>query len=300
MVIGTRIAALTGLGTTALPKIVQALQTLASGQAPVIWLQGQSCSGCSVSLLNADHPDPATLLTRYLSLQFHGTLSTATGELGMRVLNTNIEKGGYLLAVEGAVPAAMPKACAIGEEPLTEQLLRAAKAANAVVAVGSCAAFGGIPAAENNPTGAMSVPAYLSKHDINKPIIAVPGCPVHPDWLVGTLVHVLKFGIPVLNSDHCPQMFFNRHIHDQCPRFADYERERFAQHFSDDGCFFKLGCLGPITHADCPTRLWNSGTNFCINAGAPCIGCSGKTFARQKSLPFFRKSEMAQNKAADQ
>ncbi len=300
MAIGAKIAVLTGLGTTALPKIVQALQTLSSGQAPVIWLQGQSCSGCSVSLLNAEHPDPATLLTRYISLQFHGTLSTATGHLGMHVLNTNIDKGGYLLAVEGAVPAGMPKACAVGEEPLTTQLLRAAEGATAIVAVGSCAAFGGIPAAENNPTGAMSVPAYLSKNGVAKPVIAVPGCPVHPDWLVGTLVHVLKFGIPALNDNGCPDMFFKRLIHDQCPRFADYERERFAEKFSDDGCFFKLGCLGPVTQADCPTRLWNSGVNFCINAGSPCIGCSSKSFAQQKSLPFFRKVEMAQNKVKEQ
>lgn len=300
MAMGARLVAATGLGATALPKIVEALQTLATGQAPVVWLQGQSCSGCSVSLLNAEHPDPAALLTRYISLQFHGTLSTATGEVAMDVLNTNIDNGGYLLVVEGAVPAGMPRACVVGEEPLTRQLLRAAQQATAVVAVGSCAAFGGIPAAEKNPTGALSVPAFLAQSGVTKPVISIPGCPVHPDWLVGTLVHVMKFGIPALNDDGCPQMFFNRLIHDQCPRFADYERERFAGHFSDDGCFFKLGCLGPVTQADCPTRLWNSGVNFCINAGSPCIGCSSKSFAQQQSLPFYRKVEMAQNKETDQ
>lgn len=299
MAIGVKVAALTGLGTTALPQIVQALQTLASGQAPVIWLQGQSCSGCSVSILNADHPDPVTLLTRYIALQFHGTLSTATGQIGMQVLNAGIDKGGYILVVEGAVPAGMPKACVIGHEPFVEQLKRAAKGAVAIVAVGSCASFGGIPAAENNPTGASSVAEYLSNNGVTQPVIAIPGCPVHPDWLVGTLVHVLKFGIPKLNSNGSPVVFFDRLIHDQCPRFADYEREHFAQHFSDKGCFFKLGCLGPVTHADCPTRLWNSGTNFCINAGSPCIGCSSKVFAQKKSLPFFRKVEHAQNQVSD-
>jgi len=230
-------------------------------------------------------------------VQYHGTLSTATGRLSMAMLNDAIEKGDYLLAVEGAVPAGMPKACVIGEEPFSQQLLRAAAQAKAVVAVGSCAAFGGIPAAQNNTTGAMSIPAFLASNNLAKPIITLPGCPVHPDWLVGTLVHVLKFGLPILNDNGSPTMFYKRLIHDQCPRFSDYERERFARHFSDSGCLFKLGCLGPVTHADCPTRLWNAGTNFCINAGSPCIGCSSKHFTRKASLPLYRKVEQAETGA---
>ena len=298
MTYSARLAAMTGLGASAVPKIGLALQSLASGQAPLVWLQGQSCSGCSVSLLNAAHPDPASILMRYISLQFHGTLSTATGDLGMAVLNANIKQGNYLLAVEGSVPAAMPEACVIGAEPYNKLLLRAASATQAVVAVGACAGFGGIPGAENNPTGALSVKEFLNKNQVGKPIIVLPGCPVHPDWLVGTLVHVLKFGVPSLNADGAPLMFYERLVHDQCPRFSDYEREHFARFFSDEGCLFKLGCLGPVTHADCPKRLWNSGTNFCINAGAPCIGCSAKTFAQKASLPFFRKVEQIKDKAA--
>lgn len=294
-----KLAALTGLGASAVPKIAAALQSMADGQVPLVWLQGQSCSGCSVSLLNTEHPDPASILTRYVSMQFHSTLSTATGDLGMAVLNDNIKHGDYLLAVEGSVPAGMPEACVVGAEPFTRQLLRAAKAARAIIAVGACACFGGIPGAENNPTGAVAVQAYLKNNGITKPVIALPGCPVHPDWLVGTLVHVLKFGMPDLNADGAPRMFFGRLVHDQCPRFADYERERFARHFGDDGCLFQLGCLGPVTHADCSTRLWNSGTNFCINAGAPCIGCSASTFASKRTLPFFRKVEQDRDKAAD-
>ncbi len=297
MLLSAKLAALLGVSATALPAVARAVQTLASGQAPLLWLQGQSCSGCSVSLLNAVHPDPVALLTRYVSMQFHGTLSTATGELGMTVLNDNIRRGGYLLAVEGAVPAAMPEACVIGGEPFAKQLLRAAAAADAIVTVGACACYGGIPAAENNPTGSQSAREYLQANNIAKPLIAIPGCPVHPDWLVGTLVQVLAFGVPELNADGAPRMFFDRLVHDQCPRFADYERENFAEHFSDRGCLFKLGFLGPVTHADCPTRLWNAGTNFCINAGAPCIGCSSKEFSRSKTLPFYRKSEQAQIKA---
>ena len=102
-----KLAGLMGLGSTAVPQIADALSDIAAGAAPVVWLQGQSCSGCSVSLLNTDRPDPLTLLTGYISMQFHSNLSTATGKLSMQVLNSGIDKGGYLLAVEGSLPAGM-------------------------------------------------------------------------------------------------------------------------------------------------------------------------------------------------
>jgi hydrogenase small subunit len=286
-----KLSLITGLGATAVPRIAEALGELSAGQAPVLWLQGQSCSGCSVSLLNSDHPDPVTLLTAYISLRFHATLSTATGKVGMDVLNQSIEKGGYYLAVEGSVPTTMPEACMVGHETFQSQLSRAAKNAKAVIAVGACAAFGGIPAADNNPTGARSIPEFLQKEKISKPLISIPGCPVHPDWLVGTLVHVLKFGIPELDESFRPKMFFGKLLHDQCPRFADYERERFAKTFQDEGCLFRLGCLGPNTRADCTVRRWNSNVNDCISAGAPCIGCANEHFPPKGDFPLYRKGE---------
>jgi hydrogenase small subunit len=173
-------------------------------------------------------------------------------------------------------------------------VVRAAKGAKAVIAMGTCAVYGGIPAAEGNPTGATSIIWYLKQAGVVKPVIALPGCPPHPDWLVGTLVHVLKFGLPALDGEGRPKMFYSKLVHDQCPRFADYERENFAKTFSDEGCLFKLGCLGPITKADCTLRNWNSGVNSCIKAGAPCIGCTSKEFAAKVTFPFYRKSELEQ------
>ena len=285
-----------GLGSSAIPKIAEALEQLSAGNAPVLWLQGQSCSGCSISLLNTEDPGPAQVLTGYISLLFHSTLSAATGDVSMDVLNRSIDHGGYLLVIEGSIPAGMPEACVIGHEHFSKQVIRAAKNAKAVIAVGTCAAFGGIPGAENNPTGAVSVPHFLKNKGISKPVIVLPGCPAHPDWIVGTLVHVLKFGIPSLDEKGRPNMFFSKLIHDQCPRFADYERENFAKSFSDDGCLFKLGCLGPNTYADCTLRLWNSGANSCINAGAPCIGCASEEFAAKASVPFYRHLELNNGK----
>lgn len=278
-----------GMGSWALPKIAQALEGIASGTMPVLWLQGLSCSGCSVSLMNADNPGPLRLLTRYLSLCFHSTLSTATGAVGMDIIHRRIKEGGYCLVVEGSVPRDMPESCRIGGELFTDQLLTAALKADTVIAAGSCAAWGGIPGAENSPTGAVGVQEFLMENNIPTPLIRIPGCPAHPDWLIGTLVHTLQFGIPPLDPKKRPRMFYSRIMHDQCPRFADYERERFARTFSEEGCYFKLGCLGPITHADCSIRLWNNGTNFCVNAGSPCVGCAAEDFPQAVSFPMFTK-----------
>ena len=263
------------------------LARLAVGKAPVLWLQGQSCSGCSVSLLNCEAVGPCRLITRYISLRFHQTLSTATGHLAVETVQRTIQEGGYLLVVEGAVPAQMARACLFGDEPFTEQLARAARSAKAVVSVGSCASYGGIPAAEHNPTGACGAPQYLKQSGIGTPCVVVPGCPAHPDWVVGTLAHMLSFGIPALDDTGRPKVFFGRKVHDQCPRFADYEREKFAASFGDEGCLFKLGCIGTLTRADCSLRGWNGGVNFCMRAGAPCVGCASPHFAARAGFPLL-------------
>lgn len=290
---GASFATLMGLDTAAIPKVAAALENLAAGEVPVLWLQGLSCSGCSVSLLNSEAPGPAEIITSYIALAFHSTLSAATGEVAVEVINEMIEHGGYYLAVEGSMPAGMPAACMLGEEPVADQVLRAARNARAVLSVGACASFGGIPAAEGNPTGAVSVQTFLQGQDVNTPVVNLPGCPAHPDWIVGTLVHVLKFGMPALDEYNRPTMFYGKLIHDQCQRFADYEREKFAKKFSDDGCLFKLGCLGPVTHADCTLRLWNGRTNYCMKAGAPCIGCASETFASRTAFPFYTLQDEA-------
>jgi hydrogenase small subunit len=286
----SRLTALMGLAGSQVPAMAEALAQLSSGQAPVLWLQGQSCSGCSVSLLNSDPLSPDQLLTQYISLVFHQTLSAATGHQAVATVNQVIEKGGYILAVEGSVPAGMPRACLFGEEPFTQQVIRAARNAKAVVAMGSCAAFGGLPAAANNPTGAISIHKHLANEKVQVPCLTVPGCPPHPDWMVGTLAHVLKFGIPPVDNLGRPKAFFARKIHDQCPRFADYERENFAQTFGGEGCLFKLGCVGTNTYADCTWRPWNSGVNHCVKAGAPCVGCAGAQFGARADFPFFLKN----------
>lgn len=286
---GAALAGLFGLETAAGGTLAEALEQLAQGAAPVLWLQGQSCTGCSVSFLNTEQPDIAEVLTRYVSLVAHSTLSSATGGQFMEIVHRAVANGGYYLVAEGAVPAGMPRACMIAHEPYTELLAKAARNSRAVIAIGTCAAAGGIPAAEDNPTGAISVPDFFKKAGVSKPTILLPGCPCHPDWLVGTLAHLLRFGLPPLDSLGRPLAFYSKLLHDICPRFADYERERYARAFGDEGCLFQLGCLGPVTHADCTRRDWN-GVNTCIDAGAPCIGCARPEFVLKKDFSLYRKN----------
>ncbi|MBF0406099.1 MAG: hydrogenase small subunit [Candidatus Riflebacteria bacterium] len=298
------LAAMMGLNRTAAGELAESLLNLAVSNTKVLWLQGQSCSGCSISLLNTTPLSIAEVLTKKISLLFHSNLSTATGYKATDLINKSISAGGYILVIEGSIPVAVPEACVVGGKNFTVQVSEAAKSAIAVVAVGTCATWGGIPAAEGNVTGAQSVPEYLKSSGISKPVILIPGCPSHPDWIVGTLAFVAAFGLGKLLLDDFgrPKMFFSRHLHDQCQRFADYEREKFAAFFGDQGCLFRLGCLGPVTKADCTIRAWNGGVNSCIKANAPCIGCSFEEFSHKKNLPlvtFAQAITSEKEKASD-
>jgi hydrogenase small subunit len=290
---GSMLAATMGLGLGAVERLAQAAQEIASGAAPILWLQGLSCSGCTVSLLNSDNPGPAEIITRYMSLGFHSTLSAATGRVGMDAVEAMIAKSKeqYILVVEGAMPVGMPSACVMGQQEMGQLFLRAAANAKTIMAVGTCAVFGGIPAAEDNPTGAAPVEQLMRQKNIDVPLVALPGCPAHPDWIVGTLAHLLKFGMPTLDQKHRPVAFFDRTIHAQCTRSHDYDNDRFALKFGDQGCLHELGCMGIKTLADCPLRLWNCGTNTCTRCGGLCIGCTSETFGGRKDTPMFKKVE---------
>lgn len=256
----------------------------------IIYLQGLSCTGCSISMLQTATPSPLSYITDYSNLSFHGDLSATSGKQALELLDAYIsgKAGEYFLAIEGAIPTLIPEACKIGSKPFSEYVRDGAKTASGVIAVGTCAAFGGIPAAEGNQTGAVSVPAYLEKLHISKLLVTIPGCPVHPDWIWHTITHLVKVGIPELTDAKSPKLFFGMNLHKSCPRYHFFQEEIFAKKLGDSGCLFKLGCLGPTTFADCPTRWWNGGRNWCIDANAPCVGCASPTFALKKDFPFYR------------
>lgn len=262
---------------------------------PAIWLQGASCTGCSVSVLNAVNPSIKNILIdevlpgSHINLRFHATVMAGAGAPALEVMidTSAKKKKGYLLIVEGAIPTAKDGIYGIvGEKngkPMTmlswvEMLGRDALG---VIALGSCAAFGGIPAARPSPTQCCGIGEVLQSKGIETPLVNIPGCPPHPDWFVGTVASILLSGLPRaedLDEYRRPKLFYGQTIHENCPRRAYYDENKFAKKFGEPGCNYELGCRGPITHADCPTRLWNSKVNWCVGCGATCIGCTEPGF----------------------
>ena len=278
-----------GIGN--LPEPVQAaLKKIDSSALPrLIYLQGQSCTGCSISLLQADAPNAVTMITEYSKLSFHADLSATSGKQALELIEEYISgrAGEYFLAVEGSIPYDMPEACIIGHKTFADLLLEAAETMSGAVAIGTCASHGGIPAAEGNLTGAVSVKEFYEHKGKNPLVINIPGCSVHPDWVWKTIIHLVRVGVPELVNTQ-PKLFFDRKIHETCPRYHDFQQEIFAKKLGDKGCLFKLGCIGPDTYADCSTRWWNGRQTWCIDANAPCIGCASPIFAAKKDFPFYR------------
>ena len=284
------------LSRALIPEIVAALEKAVAGNPPVLWIQGAMCTGCSTSLLNTVHPNIAEVLLNIIRLKFHGTVMAASGDMAFEYLWESAAKhyGKYFLVVEGAVETVnQGKCCLTGERegkevPFTELTKYLAKGAAAVISVGQCAAFGGIPAAQPNPTSAMGVANFLKDNEIKTPVVNVPGCPAHPDWVVGTLAHALMFGIPELDSDGRPTLFYGTLLHDNCPYRSYYEERKFAKSFGEVGCRVELGCKGPETYSDCWKRGWNGNVNWCVQ-NAICIGCTQPGFPDNFS-PLYVKT----------
>ena len=168
-------------------------------------------------------------------------------------------------------------------------------AANAafVLAVGTCASFGGIPGGAPDPTGAVGVSEVVN----GKPIVNIPGCPPNPDWVVGTVAYIIANGAPpALDGDLRPKDYYGKAVHTDCPRRQYADKGNRSKLLGEAMCLRKLGCRGPETGADCPTRQWHSpaqgvtGVNWCIGAGAPCHGCTEAGFPDEFS-PFYTLEE---------
>lgn len=258
----------------------------AAERTNIIWIQAQSCSGCSVSLLNTFKPRAAQLITEHISLNYHQTLCGGTGHTAIQVLENAVKtnRKDFVLIVEGSIPTKSDKFCTIGEMDgrhisSREWIERLGANAIALVAAGTCSAYGGIPAAKipatgMNPTGATD----LQKMFPDKKVINIPGCPPHPDWMIGTLLHVLLKGVPELDEYNRPLMYFGQTVHDKCSKLPDYRRGRYAKHWGEEGCLYLLGCLGMDSCCDIPKRMWVDGVNGCVDSGSGCIGCTEPPF----------------------
>lgn len=261
-----------GLDPGFAPKMAEAAAANLT-KKPVIWMQGQGCTGCSESLLSSVNPEPEQIFLDVLSVRFHLTLMAAAGDEAVQSLEQCLEGGNYILVLEGAIPTADPRFCMVEGQPFIDLFKKVAAKAEVVIAAGSCASYGGIPRA--GITGAKGAQDILE----GIRVVNIPSCPVKPDRLVGTLLYYLsKNELPRLDGQGRPVAYYRFTLHDSCFRRAHYEKGEFLQDWNDpdtqDWCLYYKGCKGQEAYTTCGSDWWNDGVSFCGYAGSPCAGCS--------------------------
>jgi hydrogenase small subunit len=290
----------------------------------VLWMtSGLGCDGDTVALTAATNPSLEDLLRGAIPgtpriMLYNPWTAVETGEEFVRHWY-DAESGRldpFVLVLEGSIPNESLSGeghwSGFGVDPDTQQPIpittwidRLAPTAAAIVAIGTCAAYGGVPAMRNNPTGAMGVADYLG-HDWTSraglPIVNLPGCPVQPDTITETLLYLLMrlAGItPDLDLDEQgrPRWLFDRTVHERCDRVGLAERGDFAEDFNGRGCLVKLGCKGPVVKCSVPTRGWINGIGGCPNVGGICTGCTSPGFP-DRFTPFMETGRLGRMAAA--
>jgi hydrogenase small subunit len=280
----------------------------------ILWTsEGMSCDGDTVSVTAASLPSLEDVVLGAIpglpKVHLHNKVlayesaddftapfhAAARGDLGAP----------FVLVVEGSIPNERINGdgywTSMGNDPETGEpitlntwLDRLAHKAFAVVAIGTCAAYGGIHAMAGNPTGAMGLADYLGwdfRSAAGLPIVNVPGCPVQPDNFMETLLWLLQQAaglaptIP-LDEQLRPTWLFGKTVHEGCDRAAYYEQGDFAQDYNSPKCQVKIGCWGPVVNCNVTKRGWMDGVGGCPNVGGICIGCTMPGFP-DKFMPFM-------------
>ncbi|OOG22441.1 Ni/Fe hydrogenase [Thioalkalivibrio denitrificans] len=281
----------------------------AARRQSVIWLSFQECTGCVESLTRSYAPTLESLIFDFISLDYQHTLQAAAGHQVEAARETAMKEnwGKYLAVVDGSIPLKDGGVYStVAGETNLDTLRHVAEGAAAIISVGTCAAYGGLPKAHPNPTGAAPVTDIIR----DKPVINVPGCPPIPEVLAGVIANFLTLGrLPEMDALHRPLAFFGETVHERCYRRPFFRRDQFAKSFDDEGarngwCLYELGCKGPETRNACATTKWNRGVSFPIESGHGCIGCSEPDFWDKGSfyapLPRGRRSSAESIAAAAQ
>lgn len=261
------------------PKLAYALST---SRPCIIYMSFQECTGCLESLVNSYSTTIENLILTSFSLDYQETLQAAAGSAAEAARNEAMTKnaGKYILVVDGSIPANANSGFFVSAgESGVDRLNKAAANAAFVVAVGSCAAFGGLPGASPNPTGAVAVSSIIK----NKTVVNVSGCPPIAEVITGVLAYYLtNNALPALDANKRPTMYYGKTVHKSCYREENEGAGRVTS-FGDaaaraGGCLRPLGCKGPRTYAACATMRWNQGLSFPIQSGHGCIGCTEPGF----------------------
>ena len=265
--------------------------------ANVLWLLGGACSGNTISFLNAEEPTVVDLITDFgINVLWHPSLGLQLGDELQQLLYdcVNGKIPIDILVYEGSVvnaPNGTGEWNRFAGRPMKDWLTDLSKVAAFVVAVGDCATYGGIPAMEPNPSESLGVQflkrdkgGFLGADYVSQaglPVINIPGCPSHPDWISQILVAVAtgRVGDLTLDEFHRPQTFFRSFTQTGCTRNMHFSYKATTQDFGQrTGClFYDMGCRGPMTHSSCNRILWNRVSSK-TRAGMPCLGCTEPEF----------------------
>jgi hydrogenase small subunit len=285
-------ATVLGLPKGAAGAIAKAVE---SDKRPIlVWLEFQDCAGNSESFLRASHPTVADLVLDTISLNYHETLMAAAGAQAEAALEQTVKqnKGGYIALVEGSIPGDADSGfCTIGGKAALQIAREVCGNALATVAVGTCASYGGIPAARPNPTRALSVADAVPGV---KNLINMSACPANAENITALLVYYLTMKQwPPLDRYRRPLFAYGKSIHDGCERRAHFDAGQYVEAWGDEAhrhghCLYKMGCKGPATSQNCPNVRWNEGTNWPIGCGHPCIGCAEPNFW-DTMTPFYQR-----------
>ncbi len=279
----------------------------------ILWLTaGLSCDGDTIAMTAATQPSIEELLLGAIpwipKVRLHNPLlSYENGDEFVQIFRNAAEGkiNPFILVMEGSIPDETNKAAGywatFGTDPksgqpilTTDWIDRLAPRAWAVVAAGTCAAYGGIHAMEGNPTGARGLPDYLGwdwKSTAGIPVVCVPGCPVQPDNMTATLLELLYTATgraPMIALDEAlrPKSLFAQTVHEGCDRGGYYEQAEFAEEYGSHLCIVKLGCWGPVVQCNVGKRGWMGGIGGCPNVGGICLGCTMPGFP-DKFMPFM-------------
>lgn len=290
----------------------------------ILWITGAlGCDGDSIAMTAATNPSIEDLILGAIPdiprINFHNpVLAVEAGDLFMRRYHRAAEgrSGPFLLVVEGSIPNERIKQegtwAGFGVDPATGQPIptcdwidRLAPKAWAVLAAGTCAAYGGVHAMAGNPTGAMGLANYLGWNFRSAggiPIVNLPGCPVQPDDFMETLLYLLYQAAghaPMIPLDELlrPAWIFGATVHEGCDRGGYYEQADFAADYGSPACIVKGGCWGPVVKCNVAKRGWMGGIGGCPNVGGICIGCTMPGFP-DKCMPFMDQPPGAHMSAA--
>lgn len=290
----TVMAAGLGLPLSAGTEIAEAVSNPA--RPPVIWLSGQECTGCTESLLRPTHLTLEHLILDLISLDYHETLNVGAGHQAEAFKEQSIEHnaGKFILVLEGAIPTKDGGIyCQIGGKPYLDIVKETADKAAAIIAIGSCASWGGLVASEPNPTGAKGAPQVLT----DKTVVTIPGCPPNAYNFVSTVAYFLTYQkLPAIDELGRPKFAYSRLIHENCERRPHFDAGRFAEAFGDHGhqqgyCLYKLGCKGPVTFNNCSMKGYNDVGTWPVNTGHPCFGCSEEDVGF--SIPKYVQADLS-------